>query len=312
MLWLAIILIFGAQMVLAAVPPQINYQGRLTKQDGAPLTDGHYTISFRIYDVATGGSYLWQESHDVTTKLGYFNVALGSKTVEGVSVLDFTKPLYLGVEVGSDSEMSPRQPLNTVPYAMCANNAITVSDGAVTNAKLAYHAVTADKMENSAVITDKIADNAVTTAKIADGAVNQADMALNAVMPVGSIIAWHKTLYSILPSNWVECSGGTVSDPNSPLNGKSIPNLNGEGRFLRGGTTSGVMQADELRSHNHKVITSWTSSNRTEWHIIADWSDPDQGPLVETAPGDGPSVTNTGGSETRPINMSVIWIMKIK
>lgn len=176
MLWLAILLLSGAQMVLAAVPPQINYQGRLTKQDGAPLSDGNYTISFRIYDVATGGSYLWQESHDVTTKLGYFNVALGSKTVEGVSILDFTKPLYLGVKVGSDSEMAPRQPLSAVPYAMCANNAITVSDGAVTNAKLAYHAVTADKMENSAVITDKIADNAVTTAKIADGNVRGVDI----------------------------------------------------------------------------------------------------------------------------------------
>jgi hypothetical protein len=33
-------------------------------------------------------------------------------------------PLYLGITVGTDNEMTPRQPLSTVPYAFVASNAI--------------------------------------------------------------------------------------------------------------------------------------------------------------------------------------------
>ena len=36
--------------VLAAVPNQINYQGRLTDDIGALVPDGTYTITYAIYD----------------------------------------------------------------------------------------------------------------------------------------------------------------------------------------------------------------------------------------------------------------------
>ena len=38
----------------------ITYQGRLTDPDGIPLT-GQFNMAFRLYDVQTGGTPLWEE-----------------------------------------------------------------------------------------------------------------------------------------------------------------------------------------------------------------------------------------------------------
>lgn len=74
-------------------------------------------------------------------------------------------------------------------------------------------------------------------------------------VPVGTIMAWNKSFPNTpaLPSGWLECNGQTVSDAESPYNGLTLPDLNSTGRFLRGGATSGVLQADALGSHSHTV-----------------------------------------------------------
>ncbi|TRZ64712.1 MAG: hypothetical protein D4Q79_00980 [Spirochaetia bacterium] len=124
------------------------------------------------------------------------------------------------------------------------------------------------------------------------------------IVPIGSIIAWHKSFTNTpaLPSGWVEANGQVLSDSNSPYNGQTIPNLNGDARFLRGGSISGTLQADELKSHTHGfgsgVGTATEHGNNT----------PKAGEWV-----DGTYYVNsTGGSETRPINMAVVWIMRVK
>ncbi|MEQ9364793.1 MAG: DUF2341 domain-containing protein, partial [Leptospirales bacterium] len=48
-------------------------------------------------------------------------------------------------------------------------------------------------------------------------------------LPMGTIIAWHRDLdgsIPALPDGWAECDGSTVTDPDSPLFGKTLPNLN--------------------------------------------------------------------------------------
>ena len=59
--------------------------------------------------------------------------------------------------------------------------------------------------------------------------------------PIGSMVAWLKNLTGTpaLPDGWVECNGQTLSDAGSLYNGKVIPNLNGQNRFLRGSSISG-------------------------------------------------------------------------
>ncbi len=163
---------------------------------------------------------------------------------------------------------------------------------------------------------DKLAANVVTTDKIADGAVTQADISMEAVLPVGSIMAWVDYPGRALPANWKRCDGSTILDSGSPLNNLATPNLNGEKRFLRGGTTarSGnnyIMQDDAFQGHYHSGGLTVGSSGSTN---VYDWNGP--GHLNSVPVGapvtDGVNGTPRIANETRPINMTVIWIMKIK
>ena len=72
-------------------------------------------------------------------------------------------------------------------------------------------------------------------------------------LPVGSIIAWHKHLAGTpnLPPGWAECNGLPVDDIDSPYHLKTVPDLNGEGRFLRGAAISGEPQVDRMQTHKH-------------------------------------------------------------
>lgn len=60
--------------------------------------------------------------------------------------------------------------------------------------------------------------------------------------PVGAVLPWLKSLTNTpaLPSQYVECNGQTIADAESVYNGVTIPDLNGESRFLMGSSTSGT------------------------------------------------------------------------
>ena len=105
----------------SAVPSVLTQQGRLLDSAGAPVP-GSISIQFTVYDAATGGASLWTETQTVTLDDGFFSARLGETTSIGASVFDGSTR-YLGVKVGTDPEMTPRQPLVSVPYALLANNA---------------------------------------------------------------------------------------------------------------------------------------------------------------------------------------------
>lgn len=71
---------------------------------------------------------------------------------------------------------------------------------------------------------------------------------------VGTVKWWSKSLSGVpqtLPWGWVECTGQVVSDSESPANGQTLPNINGDGRFIRGANTSGNEQANQNLAHLH-------------------------------------------------------------
>lgn len=97
-----------------AVTAHSNYipiQGQLTDASGTPL-NGTHSIVFRLYDVMSGGTALCEDTISTTVTDGLFNTYIGAAAcpIDGRS-------LYLGIQVGSDPEMTPRQYIDNVPYA---------------------------------------------------------------------------------------------------------------------------------------------------------------------------------------------------
>jgi len=115
----------------AQVPQLINYQARLTDPvTHNPLADGGYEVTFSIYDAATGGTALWTETQTVQTTNGVFSVLLGSVSPVDASLFSGTSR-YLGLAVGSDPEMTPRLQMVSVPFALQAKTAETLTGDAV-------------------------------------------------------------------------------------------------------------------------------------------------------------------------------------
>ncbi|UCC64972.1 MAG: hypothetical protein JSV36_08020, partial [Anaerolineae bacterium] len=94
----------------AASSHYIPIQGRLTDSSGTPL-DGSYDVTFRLYEVSSGGTAVCEDTRSVSVENGLF-----SHYFQGCSKID-GRQLYLGVQVEADPEMSPRQYIDNVPYA---------------------------------------------------------------------------------------------------------------------------------------------------------------------------------------------------
>ncbi len=103
-----------ASLPANAAPPQtLSYQGVMTNNGGTPI-NGAQTVVFSLYSVASGGTASWTETKTVTVANGLFSVTLGDTTP---ITIPFDSPLFLGVKVAADNEMTPRQPLAASAYA---------------------------------------------------------------------------------------------------------------------------------------------------------------------------------------------------
>ncbi len=115
---LIITLILSAGFILPAraeIPQTLNYQGVLTDAGGSAVPDGYYSITFRLYDVPSGGTAPWTETNMVQVSKGIFSVVLG--TLEQLN-LPFDTDYYLGMSVEGEAELSPRVVLTSSAYAL--------------------------------------------------------------------------------------------------------------------------------------------------------------------------------------------------
>ena len=113
----------------AAINKQINYQGKLTNTSNLAVSDGLYNMEFKLYTQVSGGSPIWTETLTTTNRVqvtnGLFSVMLGSTTP--FTGVDFNQTLYLGVNIESDGEMSPRKIIGAVPAAFVADTLDNIS-----------------------------------------------------------------------------------------------------------------------------------------------------------------------------------------
>ena len=109
-----LLLLLAMATSAVAIPQLINYQGQLTSPTGTPL-DTTVSMTFRVYSTPTGGVAGWTETHpSVVVTDGLFQQTLGSIT----ALTDlFVVDRWLGITVGSNTEMIPRQQLTSVAYS---------------------------------------------------------------------------------------------------------------------------------------------------------------------------------------------------
>jgi len=105
----------------SAVPQIINYQGTLSDSGGNPI-NATLNITFTLYDADVAGNNLWQETQSVDVTNGVFNVQFGADAGNPLSPAIFDDPLFLGIQVDADAEMTPRQALTAAGYAFKARS----------------------------------------------------------------------------------------------------------------------------------------------------------------------------------------------
>lgn len=189
----------GISATSTTLPLKISYQGLLATSAGIPLADGSYDLQFHIFEVPTGGTALWSESHaGVPLERGIFNVILGSVASLNIA---FDKPLFVEATVTSGPGMSspmtfsPRSEFTSAPYALrtdTSNYAVAAPPvgtaggglaGSYPNPVLADNSVSNSTIVNNAVTALKIADGGVNSAKIQDGSVQRTDAVTNFKAP---------------------------------------------------------------------------------------------------------------------------------
>ena len=100
----------------------IPVQGQLTNASGNPL-NVTYSMTFRLYDSYSGGTALCSATSSVTVNDGLFYTYMAAPDcpIDG-------RQLYLGIQVGSDPEMTPRQYIDNVPYAWSVRPGALIKD----------------------------------------------------------------------------------------------------------------------------------------------------------------------------------------
>lgn len=154
-------------------------------------------------------------------------------------------------------------------------------------------------------VATSIVNGALTTALAAGGSISNAILA---AVPVGLVIAWPAMG---IPTGYLLCDGSSFSGATYPalaavLGGTTLPDT--RGYFLRGsggvdpdlGRTLLSIQTDDFASHAHDYI----DVGQNQFGLTG-------GPTPFANAGTTTRQTSlTGGAETRPVNISVNFIIK--
>lgn len=305
---------------VSAQSKKISIQGFLKDANGKAVDNGTYSITFKLYDVESGGAALWTEINPTVNVFGgIYTVKLGAIT--NISTLAWDVPYFLGVTV-QGTELSPRTELTYAPYAIGVANAVS--------ATTAQTALTAIKADTAKVV-------------LCSGAVG--DIKYSILNP---------TQFAARNGNcWVPMDGRNIfgSKLATDLGTNVIPDAGG--MFLRSQEFSGspnidpdrttnsaiaVVQAQAFLLHNHSSTASnagnHSHSNNADGNTVGlaklgynetptGFDNSGASPEMDLKNVDSLSINsagdhthtitvgNAGGTETRPINLNVWTYIRI-
>lgn len=282
-----------------SVPLLLNYQGKLTDATGAPLATANYTLTFRIYDDALGGTLIWGpqifdgnagagHGPQIPVVNGFFNVVLGpvdANLPSSRSLVDAFRTgssRFLEVTVASaPAPISPRQQVLSSAFAVQAEYAEYAKHGVPPGTILPFG--------GSTIPVGYLDCNGAEVSR-----------------------ATYSSLFAAIATTWGSGNGSTTF--NLPdFRGRFLRGFNnGSGRDPNAGTRTaclpggpagdsiGTCQDDLFESHAHSVFSNNASGAATGGNAN----------YLTNIPPQNQVSTATGGAETRPINASVRYIVK--
>ncbi|MCI0340584.1 MAG: hypothetical protein L0216_05460 [Planctomycetales bacterium] len=213
----------------AQVVNELNFQGKLTDASGNPITAAT-GITFRVFNVATGGTALWTEARTggnaVTPNAnGVYSVRLGSVTAFP-GTLTFSQALWLELQVGADAPMTPRYQMTSAPYSLRSArigaltdaglttatsvtdaNLTTLTAGSSSNADTLHtHAVFAATSHSHTLAGDVTGSESATTV----GGLRGISVAATAPTSAGDVLRYNGTA-------WAPSAGGSGSNVNADV-----------------------------------------------------------------------------------------------
>ena len=306
-----------------AAPAAFAYQGVIRDAEGNVPANKNQTVEFKLYTQAEGGTPVWGRAIAVLLDdTGLFNAELsdtaGSRidgvTDSGLASILASKAsttLYIGIKViGSSGEISPRQTILPVPYAMVAADIASASGDLDVAGQLSASSVAA--AGSLAASSLSVSGNASVGGNLTvDGAVSG-----HGTAPVGCIILWSGAANNI-PEGWALCNGQTVDGQKTPdLSGRFVVGYDAnDGDYNAVGKTGGEkkhqLTVAEMPSHNHS-ITMWGGDIADDWkkqnnlYLTHDkWSDLHNTRTTDSTGGDQPH-------ENRPPYYTLCYIMRVR
>lgn len=94
----------------------LSMQGTIRNSTGSAVSDGTYSLTFKLYTVESGGTAVWTETQDnIKVVGGVYSALLGSTEPLNAA---FNVPYFVGIAVDGGSELIPRFRLTSAPYAL--------------------------------------------------------------------------------------------------------------------------------------------------------------------------------------------------
>lgn len=318
--------------IYAQAPQKISYQAVVRNASNTLISNSVVGMRISIIQGSLFGASVYVETQMPTTNnngLVTFEIGTGTVINGSFAGINWSNgPYFIKTETdptgGTSYNITSTSQLNSVPYALHAANVISYSAGN----GIAINSNTITNTAPNQTVTISGAGSTTVTGSYPNYTINTP--VVNG-MPVGTILPFAG---SVAPAGYLICDGSQVSRTTyanlfttigsawGSGNGSTtfhLPDL--RGRFLRGvdgaagndpdkatrtaintggntGNNVGSAQLDELKSHTHTTNINSSANNGSGGWLSS-------GAIFSTITSNA-----TGGSETRPKNAYVLYIIK--